>query len=345
MASVWLARDERLGRLVAVKLVGDTLAGDEHWVRRFTREARAAAGVAHHGVVSVFDYGVEDGRPFLVMEYVAGGDLAKRLKDPSAAPLDAAAVSHELLDALRAVHGAGILHRDVKPANVLLDEHGHVRLTDFGIAQHVDATTLTQTGMVVGTLRYLAPEVAAGEKATASSDLYSAGMVIRELAGEPPAARLASLIATLTAAHAGDRPTTAEQAIALLGGGGVAAGETMATRLLPKTAPTRATGAETAVTQALHAAAATAEVTAVAARRPLARLSAPLRRRGISPGLAYAVAGLAALVLIVVIAGSGGSGSRSAATASPPAPAAAGAPLSQQLSALNRIINRAQARH
>ena len=159
---MWLARDDRLKRLVAVKLVADTLAGDDHWMRRFPREARAAAGVAHQGVVSVFDYGVEDGRPFLVMEYVAGGNVAERLKDPAAQPLDAAAVSYELLDALQAVHAAGIVHRDVKPANVLLDEHDHVRLTDFGIAQHVDATALTQTGMVVGTLRYLAPEVEIG---------------------------------------------------------------------------------------------------------------------------------------------------------------------------------------
>ena len=159
MASVWLARDETLHREVAIKLMADTLADDERWLARFKREARAAAALSHPHIVKVFDFGIEEHRPYLVMAHVPGGSLRDRQQDGGELP-DPERLARELLGALAHVHAAGIVHRDVKPGNILLDEHGSAHLTDFGIARPQDATAMTQTGMVMGTIRYLAPEVA-----------------------------------------------------------------------------------------------------------------------------------------------------------------------------------------
>ena len=359
MASVWLGIDERLGRPVAVKIVADTLAGDEQWVRRFNREARAAASLSHRGVVSVFDYGVEDGRPYLVMEYVSGGTLAQRLgtnDEPANGTLpDAEAVAEELLDALAAVHAAGILHRDIKPANLLLDDQGYVRLTDFGIAQPEDASALTQPGLVVGTLRYLAPEVAAGNPASVQSDLYAVGVVLRQLSGRRVTPRLARLITALTADSASERPGSAGEALALLG----PSPDHPRPRVIPTPAETpgptepldpRAAGTEPtrvqpSQTTATRVAAAPTpsylqdemrgfELSAfadglrelahdarVAARRGHERVEPELRRRGIAPALAYGVAGVIVLVLIIVIASSGGSSPSSSRSGSRSTPA------------------------
>ena len=345
MASVWLGIDERLGRPVAVKIVADTLAGDEQWVRRFNREARAAASLSHRGVVSVFDYGVEDGRPYLVMEYVPGGTLAQRLGangEPANGALpDPEAVAEELLDALAAVHAAGILHRDIKPANLLLDEHGYVRLTDFGIAQPEDASALTQPGLVVGTLRYLAPEVAAGHPASVQSDLYAVGVVLRQLSGRRVSPRMARLITALTAEAASSRPSSAGEALALLGPRpdrprprmtpepatvpgpteplDAPAGGTEPTRVQPRQ-KTATRIAPTPTPSYLHDELRGFELSAfadglrelahdarVAARRGHQRVEPELRRRGIAPALAYGVAGVIVLVLIIVIASTGGS--------------------------------------
>ena len=213
MASVWLARDETLHRDVAIKLMADTLADDERWLARFQREARAAAALSHPHIVKVFDYGIEEHRPYLVMAHVPGGSLRDRLQDGGELP-DAGALARELLSALAHVHAAGIVHRDVKPGNVLLDEHGSSQLTDFGIARPQDATEMTQTGMVLGTIRYLAPEVADGGPATERSDLYSAGCVLRELAGGDPPLR--ELLEALTDDDPERRPSSAEDALARL---------------------------------------------------------------------------------------------------------------------------------
>ncbi len=210
MAAVWLARDQRLERLVAVKVIADTLADDKQWLRRFRREARASAQLSHPNIVQVFDYGVEGGRPYLVMEHVDGSNLAERLADPGAPAPDAGALAGELLDALAYMHAAGIIHRDIKPANVLLDAEGHAHVTDFGIAQPQDATSLTQTGMVIGTLKYLAPEVADGQPATVVRDLYSAGVVLRGCRRPPPPA-LAALIGALTAVGGRRGPATTQR--------------------------------------------------------------------------------------------------------------------------------------
>jgi len=163
MSSVWLAEDHRLDRLVAVKLMSEVLASDPRCVERFDREARIAAGLSHPHLVKVYDVGSEETRPFLVMEYIAGGTLEDRLRSSKQGSLDVEALARQLLDALAHIHEAGIVHRDVKPANILIGSDGRARLTDFGIAQSAEATRLTQTGEVVGTLKFLAPEVADGE--------------------------------------------------------------------------------------------------------------------------------------------------------------------------------------
>ncbi len=132
MAAVWLATDERLGRPVAIKVLSDTVAGDEEFLQRFSREARVAAGLQHPHLVQIYDFDAGE-RPYLVMEYIEGGTLAERFADRE--PPAAERLARELLGALRHIHSNGVLHRDVKPHNVLIDAGGHARLTDFGIAQ------------------------------------------------------------------------------------------------------------------------------------------------------------------------------------------------------------------
>jgi serine/threonine protein kinase len=197
MATVWLARDERLRRPVAAKILSDTLAADPAYLRRFHREARVAAGLSHPNLVKVYDFGGEGERPYLVMEYVERGSLADRISEGSARGLDASRLARELLEALDHIHGAGIVHRDVKPGNVLIAPDGTAKLTDFGIAQPEGATRLTSTGLVVGTRSYIAPEVGRGEPATVRSDLYSCGTVLREASGDPPPPELAALVTRL----------------------------------------------------------------------------------------------------------------------------------------------------
>src|SRR5262245_6942708 len=155
MAAVWLATDERLGRQVAVKVLSDVLAGDREYGQRFSREARLAARLQHPNLVQVYDFDATE-RPYLVMEYIEGGTLAERTAEHTAPEPEQ--LARELLSALRHIHANGVLHRDVKPHNVLIDANGHARLTDFGIAQPSDATALTETGHVIGTESYMAPE-------------------------------------------------------------------------------------------------------------------------------------------------------------------------------------------
>jgi eukaryotic-like serine/threonine-protein kinase len=190
MARVLVARDRRLGRRVAVKLVRDDLVADPVSRERLLREARAAAALQHPNVVAVHDAGEEDGRAFIVMELIEGRTLADRLHETGRlTPQETVAVGGAVLDALEAAHRRGLVHRDVKPGNVLLPDTGGYKLADFGIAKALDAasTGLTATGHVLGTPRYLAPEQFAGDPATPASDLYSLGAVLYEcLAGHPP---------------------------------------------------------------------------------------------------------------------------------------------------------------
>src|SRR3954451_12498639 len=216
MATVWLARDTEVDRDVAVKVLSDVLAENRTYTERFRREARVAAGLSNPNLVRMFDYSGRAERPYLVMEYVAGGTLADRIAAGTATDLDAEELARELLAALGAIHEAGVVHRDVKPSNVLLDHEGGTHLTDFGIAQPEDATQLTGTGEVIGTLKYMAPEVLAGEQATERSDLYALGVVLGEALGEAAMPQLEALIDRLTAADPHERPASATQAMTLL---------------------------------------------------------------------------------------------------------------------------------
>jgi hypothetical protein len=217
MASVWLARDEQLGREVAVKIVSDVLADDHSYLERFRREARVSAGFSHPNLVRVFDFSATGERPYLVMEYVAGGTLGDRIDAAEAGAMDVERLGIELLGALDHIHSAGVVHRDVKPANVLIGADGRARLTDFGIAQPEDATKLTGTGQVMGTLRYIAPEVLDGKPATPAADLYSCGVVLRDVAGGAAGPRLAAAVDALTAPDPAARPASAAAARAMLG--------------------------------------------------------------------------------------------------------------------------------
>ena len=182
MASVWEANDELLGRSVAVTVLSPQFAADDAARRRFTREARAAARLSTHPhVVTVYDAGEHDGQAFLVMALYPGGTVADRIK---AGPVDRADALDWLEDAAGALdlaHGEGVVHRDVKPANLLLDAGDRVAVADFGIATAAWETSMTSTGLVLGTLAYLAPEQRAGSVATPASDRYALGLVAREL--------------------------------------------------------------------------------------------------------------------------------------------------------------------
>ena len=216
MASVWLGLDQRLDRPVAVKVLSDTLASDPDYVRRFRREAQIAARLSHPNLVKVFDFEPE-GRPALVMEYIDGGTLAETANRPDTA-VEVEALASQLLGALEHIHAAGIVHRDVKPANVLVTKDGRALLTDFGIAQPEDATRLTQTGQVIGTLRYMAPEVHEGERATPRSDLYSCGMLLDDYVDDDSPAGLRQLVERLSERDPKLRPASAKRALSYLAG-------------------------------------------------------------------------------------------------------------------------------
>ena len=185
MADVWLARDEMLNRLVAVKFLHERFAQDAQFVERFRREAEAAAGLQHANVVGVFDRGVADGRHWIAMEYVEGAAL----KDLIARGLsvgEAVEIIRQILAGARFAHARGIVHRDLKPQNVLVDGEGRARVTDFGIAR-AGASEITATGSVLGTAQYLSPEQAQGLDVTATSDIYSVGVMLYEaLTGRVP---------------------------------------------------------------------------------------------------------------------------------------------------------------
>lgn len=214
MATVWLALDTRLARSVAIKLPSEALASDDTFAIRFEREAQTAAALSHPHLVSVFDYGTEGDRPYLVSEYIDGLNLAQ-LRDRVRAP-ETEALARTLLEALAHIHRAGIVHRDVKPGNVLVDREGKVLLTDFGIAQSTEETSLTAAGHVVGTLSYLAPEVKRGGRAGPESDLYSLGVLLSEQLDEEDPDRVRRLIGALTQEDPADRPADAERALEML---------------------------------------------------------------------------------------------------------------------------------
>ena len=177
MASVFAAYDEVLHRRVAVKVHRTGSAPDR---RRFDREARVLAGLSHPNLVSVFDAGEEGDDLFLVLELIDGPTLAHPLSGGPLHPDEVSEMGGQLADALAYVHGQGVVHRDVKPSNVMFDEHGQARLGDFGIAHFADATTLTATSTTVGTAAYMAPEQIDGSQVSAKADVYALGLVLLE---------------------------------------------------------------------------------------------------------------------------------------------------------------------
>ena len=189
MADVFLARDSLLDRPVAVKVLFPEFATDPTFVQRFRREAQAAANLSHPNIVSVYDWGEEGGTYFIVMEYVEGRSLSQILKDDGRLHPDRAAdVTADVAGALGFAHRNGVVHRDVKPGNVIISPSGHVKVADFGIARAVSTSeNLTQTGTVMGTATYFSPEQARGESVDPRSDVYSLGVVLYEmLSGRPP---------------------------------------------------------------------------------------------------------------------------------------------------------------
>jgi serine/threonine protein kinase len=188
MAEVYRATDTKLARTVAVKVILETHAVEEHFLERFLREARMVASLEHPNILPIYDFGEENGMPFLVMPYLPGGSLRERLKaGPVPFTLGSSWIA-ELADALDAAHAVGVLHRDVKPANVLLGKGDRLFLADFGIAKMEESLTgLTATGVVVGTPIYMAPEQAQGHPASPATDRYALAVVAFEiLSGRPP---------------------------------------------------------------------------------------------------------------------------------------------------------------
>jgi serine/threonine protein kinase len=325
MASVWLATDARLEREVAVKVLSDALALDASYVLRFEREARVAAGLSHPHLVSVFDFSVDGPRPYLVMEYIAGGSLADRLRDPEAGAWHTPTLARGLLDALAHIHGAGVVHRDIKPANVLIGADGRARLTDFGIAQPSGATQLTRTGVVIGSGRFIAPEVMRGEPANERSDLYSLGVLIEQcLVGRTPDAQappqLRALVSGLMATRPEQRPGSASDAMNILD-----SRPTVPTQRLDnqtaRTEPTRLMDGATATTR----------------RRSRATSPRRIKLRPSRSSLMTMAVIVVLVIVLIALTAPGGGGSPTEASA--PARANPNAPLSSELSQLDRAID------
>jgi serine/threonine-protein kinase len=188
MGEVHLATDERLERQVAVKVLAPAYAGSPDFIERFRREALTAAGLVHPNIAQVYDYGVDSRSHFIVMEYVAGKDLARLLRERGRlTPAATVDIVEQVCAALGAAHRAGVVHRDIKPGNVILTPDGRVKVTDFGIARSLGEATLTETGTVMGTAAYIPPEQARGQTTTAASDIYSLGILLYQmLTGEVP---------------------------------------------------------------------------------------------------------------------------------------------------------------
>jgi eukaryotic-like serine/threonine-protein kinase len=188
MSTVYLARDETLERWVAVKVLHREISDQPDQLERFRREARAVAQLSHPNVVAVIDAGEDGGYPYIVFEYVPGETLKARIDSVGLLPLDeAAAYAIEIGRGLAAAHAQKLIHRDVKPQNVLIDAEGRAKVTDFGIARSLESDGLTKTGRVLGTTDYVSPEQAMGHDVDARSDIYSLGVLLYEmLTGEPP---------------------------------------------------------------------------------------------------------------------------------------------------------------
>ena len=212
MARVELARDTELDRLVAVKVLAPHLADDPELRERFVREGRLAARLAHPNVVGVLNAGEADGRPYIVMEYVDGETLADLVRRRGRLPWrDALELARQALSGLEHAHRAGLVHRDVKPGNLLLRRDGQLKIGDFGIARAAETSGLTQAGTILGTAPYLAPEQARGEPVGPEADVYGLAAVLYELLTGRPPRRVAS-VAELDEASAEPIPPVRDRA-------------------------------------------------------------------------------------------------------------------------------------
>jgi hypothetical protein len=323
MGVIYRATDLRLGRPVAVKLIAAERAGDEAFRARFERESRLTAAIDHPNVIPVYAAGEEDGELYLVMRYVAGIDLKRLLeREGRLEPERAAGIVAQVGSGLDAAHAAGLVHRDVKPANVLIAEGGHVYLSDFGITRPVDSETrLTDSGEWVGTVDYMAPEHLEGRPTDARTDVYALGCVLyTALTGRPPYRR--DTVAATIAAHLHDPPPRPS------GVAGVpAAFDGVIARALAKDPAQRHPSAgdlaraavaaargepvaegERSVARGPAAPAPEEAATRVAPRRPPMKIHRPRRRRMLAAGALGLVAGGAAVV-VVALAASGGNDS------------------------------------
>lgn len=182
MANVYLAHDTILNREVAVKVLRGDLADDEKFVRRFQREAISASSLIHPNIVEMYDVGEDNGNYYIVMEYINGRTLKSLIKKRGALTLpEVIDIMLQLTSAIACAHDSYIIHRDIKPQNVLILEDGRVKITDFGIATALNSNELTQTNSVMGSVHYLPPEQANGSGATIKSDIYSLGILMFEL--------------------------------------------------------------------------------------------------------------------------------------------------------------------
>lgn len=188
MGEVWQAEDELILRMVAIKILKEEYLADPAFLERFRSEARAAALVEHEGIANVFDYGEDSGAAYLVMELVPGESLSRLIeREKKLSEIRVLDIVAQTSRALAAAHGRGLVHRDIKPGNLLITPDGKVKITDFGIARVGDQVPLTKTGQVMGTVQYLAPEQATGKPSTPATDLYSLGVVAYEaLSGRRP---------------------------------------------------------------------------------------------------------------------------------------------------------------
>ncbi len=196
MATIFRATDSKLGREVAVKVLRPEYGSDAQFVERFRHEAQAAASLSHPNIVAVYDYGTDPAGPYIVMEQVSGGDLSVALGEHGALPPTAVArIGQQVADGLAAAHARGLIHRDIKPGNILLSPDGRVQVADFGIAHVAARSPVTSTGITLGSVLYFSPEQARGDTASPASDVYSLGLVMYELltgqrpfSGDSPAA-------------------------------------------------------------------------------------------------------------------------------------------------------------